>query len=221
MYRNEEFVYNLDVFYKTFRSLLYDCARRHYSFKYMKSITDYCCQCFECVYCWELFAKDIGTSRKEFAEGKLPEKERVFKWIVRASTFCLCFLLSEEERLWVSTMLLRWNFEGVKKMTDETMKYTVRQSMLFIMEQVDKQNGRPLYDLYRDSLQEILNNMRTIKEIAERDKFEDVIFFDSLTDPVLRHSADLFSGRVFRSFVLVCTTMEFKKYISSVSGRSG
>jgi len=204
-YRDNEFEYNLKEFYEAFKSIINKSYEIHHSFRFVKTVTDRC---------YELFMKEIQVNLPEFLSEKLPEKTVVFRYIIRGYSMCLSIITQEEEKYYLMLMLERFNFEGPRKVSDDIISAVINFAIKVILRHV-RERRITLYELFRDTYQIILNNLKRIFAIIKEHMTDETILFKSIGDQKLEDQMDL-----LKSFVMVCSFTEFKKYISMTNKHS-
>lgn len=198
-FRDQKFQFNLSNFYATYREILVRSADHHHSFRYLKRLTDYC---------WELFCKDIRLQKQKFLDDELPAKTEIFRHIVKGYTCCSVFLLHETELLDINIMMDRLAFDFPKYTTEKAYKslYIVR-----LKEVYKKMEARQLsiYELFRETLQTVLNSMKTIKNVLRAREGEENIQFRAVGDPALEAELEL-----LRYFVMLCGYVDFRRFMA-------
>lgn len=198
-FRDQKFQFSLSNFYSTYKEILVRSADHHHSFRYLKRLTDYC---------WELFSKDTKTLRQKFLDDELPAKTEIFRYIVKGYTCCMVFLLQENELLDINIMMDRLAFDFPKYTTEKAYKslYIVRLKEVFKKLDILQVS---LYELFRNTLQTVLNKMKVLKEVLRSREGEENIQFRVVGDSALE--ADL---ELLRYFVMLCGYVDFRRFMA-------
>jgi hypothetical protein len=198
-FRDQSFQFNLANFYSIYKEILVRSADHHHSFRYLKRLTDYC---------WELFCKDIKLQKVKFLDDDLPAKTEIFRHIMKGYACCSVFLLQENELLDINIMLDRYAFDFPKYTTEKAYKslYIVRLKEVY--KKLEDQQVS-LYELYRETLQGVLNHMKTLKIVMRSKEGEENIQFRVIGNPGLEAQMEL-----LRYFVMLCGYVDFRRFMT-------
>ena len=126
-YRDEELSFNLDQFYRLYKTVIFKVFENHHSFKYIKTLSDHC---------FSLILKDVGPNLSDFLEDKMPGRIAAFKNLIKGYSICISMILQIEEKSYLTIILDRMNMDVSRLSSEHEVQSSVYMAMLTLFSMV-------------------------------------------------------------------------------------